>query len=59
MYARHGRKFDDEDLQSYFNGKSWYTPSIDPTEFPESLLNEYEIANRDLIVEYEIDNGFR
>ncbi len=59
IYARHGRKFDDEFLQDYFNSKDWYTPIIDSDEFEESLLNSYEIANRDLIVEYEKECGYR
>lgn len=59
IYARHGRIFDDEYLQEYFNSKGWYTPTIDSNEFEESLLNSYEIANRDLIVEYEVECGYR
>lgn len=58
IYARHGRRFEDESLRDYFNSKSWYTPTIDPNEFEESLLNPYEIANRDLIVEYEEECGY-
>lgn len=53
LYARHGRKFNDENLNNYFSSKSWYHPSIEPDDFQESMLNEYEIANRDKIVEYE------
>lgn len=59
IYARHGRRFDDEYLQDYFNSKDWYTPTIDSDEFEESSLNPYEIANRDLIVEYEEECGYR
>lgn len=59
IYARHGRRFDDEYLQAYFGSKEWYTPTMDPDEFEESLLNSYEIANRDLIVEYEEECGYR
>lgn len=59
IYARHGRRFDDEYLQAYFGSKEWYTPTMDPDEFEESLLNFYEIANRDLIVEYEEECGYR
>lgn len=59
IYARHGRKFNDENIQDYFNSKDWYTPAIAPDEFEESLLNPYEIANRDLIVEYEEECGYR
>lgn len=59
IYARHGRMFDDEYLQEYFDSKEWYVPSIAPGDFEESLLNSYEIANRDLIVEFEKECGYR
>ena len=49
VYARHGRKFDSEDLQVYFNSKPWYNGFIASKDFDETLLNEYEIANLDLI----------
>ena len=53
IYARCGRKFNDITLQKYFEQYDWYEPEIEPDEFTESLLNEYQIANRDLIIEYE------
>lgn len=59
LYARHGRKFDDEELQEYFNKKDWYEGRIDPSDFKESMLNDYEVYNRDLIVEYEKEQGYR
>ena len=59
IYARHGRMFQDDSLQAYFNSCSWYTPSIAPEDFKESILNEVEIANRDLIVSYEKEMGYR
>ena len=59
IYARHGRKFEDETLQAYFNSLDWYTPSIEPDDFDESMLNKYEVANRDLIVKYEEKKGYR
>ncbi len=51
LYARHGRKFKDKKLQDYFNAKTWYEGTRD--EVPDQELNQYEIANRDLIVEEE------
>ncbi len=57
LYARHGRKFDDATLQEYFNSKDWYNGTIDPDDFSESMLNEYEVANRDLITAYEAEVG--
>ena len=56
IYARHGRIFQDEGLAAYFSSKSWYQPLYDGASFDalgDSILNEYEIANRDLIQEYE------
>lgn len=53
IYARHGRKFNDKDLQKYFNGKSWYKGTIAPEDFSVSVFNDYEIKNIDLIVSYE------
>ena len=59
IYARNGRKFDDEQMRNYFSQFDWYQPTIDPDDFQESMLNKYEIANRDLIVQYEKDHGYR
>ena len=53
IYARHGRRFQDEELQKYFDSCSWYEGTIEPEDFQESMLNEYEKANRDLISSYE------
>lgn len=59
IYARHGRMFNDTELQEYFNGCSWYEGSIEGADFEESLLNDFEIVNRDLIVAYEEEMGYR
>lgn len=59
IYARRGRKFKDKELQEYFNSKSWYHGTISPDDFDEKVFNEYEIANKDLIVEYEKAMGYR
>lgn len=59
LYARHGRLFDDEGLQNYFNSKDWYRGHISPSDFSDAVLNEYETANRDLIVQYEQEMGYR
>lgn len=60
IYARYGRKFEATDLQQYFNEKSWYTPVHEADYFEtrgDSLFNEYELANRDLIVAAEEQVG--
>ena len=56
IYARHGRMFASPDLDEYFRSKSWYTPKYSPEEFDAfgaSVLNRYEAANIDLIIEAE------
>jgi len=59
LYARHGRRFLDVKLQEYFDNCSWYYGTIEPDQFDESVFNEYEFANRDLIVQYEQEQGYR
>lgn len=56
IFALHGRIFRSEDLQAYFGSKSWYVPTYDPDEFDanmESILNDYELANLNVILAYE------
>lgn len=53
IFARRGRKFDDVQLQSYFDSKSWYKGTIDPEDFSESMLSEIEKKNIELIKKYE------
>ena len=53
IYARHGRLFQDEALQGYFNDCSWYTGTITAEDFSDNLLNEVEKANLQIISEYE------
>lgn len=53
IYARHGRLFQAEDLENYFNAQPWYYGRISASDFDESVLNEYERANLDLIKEVE------
>lgn len=49
IFARHGRKFDAEDLRSYFEGKSWYQPKVAAADFDENVFNEFEKKNLSLI----------
>ena len=52
IYARHGRKFNTESMQAYFDGKSWYSGTVDPEVFDgneAAYFNEYEIKNRELL----------
>ena len=45
IYARRGRKFKDQELQNYFNGKSWYVGTIEPENFDENSLTSIEKEN--------------
>lgn len=45
IFARHGRRFVNEDIQEYFNGCSWYSGTISPDDFDSSVLNDYEVYN--------------
>lgn len=59
IYARHGRKFKDENLQKYFESCEWYKGTIEPEDFREDMLSDIESANRDLIIKYETEKGYR
>lgn len=46
IYARHGRMFDTEWLQDYFNSKSWYEGIYTPAEFDSNVtLSDIENQN--------------
>ncbi len=53
IYARHGRRFDSQDLQEYFYGKSWYKGTVDPEDFDPDELNQTEAENIAVIEEAE------
>lgn len=62
LYARHGRAFRNEELQRHFEGKSWYQELYSPDDFDnkgDTLFNEYEIYNRNLIVSVEDKLGYK
>ena len=52
-----GRRFKDQALTDYFSKFDWYRPTIDGDNFSEDRLNEYQIANRDLVIAYEEEKG--
>lgn len=59
IFARHGRLFDDSELQAYFDSCSWYNGTIDPDDFDSSeMLNEYELENVSTIRAYEDEMGY-
>ena len=45
IYARHGRRFKDSELQAYFDSQPWYNGTIEPEAFDEGVLNEIEKDN--------------
>ncbi len=53
IYARHGRKFNDANIQAYFNKQSWYRGTIAPDDFDPGVFNIYEEANIDFIRAHE------
>ena len=59
IYARHGRKFNDAFLQSYFESCEWYQGTVEADSFNEQELNETELANRNLIAAYEAEKGYK
>lgn len=59
IYARHGRKFKSKELQTYFDSKSWYQGTIEPSAFNENTLNDYEKRNAELLSkkEFSMESG--
>lgn len=57
IYARHGRKFNDEFLQNYFNTCSWYDGEIEPGDFDEQVLNNIELENLKILSDYQDSLG--
>ena len=55
IYARHGRMFNNADLQAYFNSKSWYNPIYTPAQFDSMAtpLSDVEQKNAKLMLEVE------
>lgn len=51
IYARHHRKFVLKEVQDHFNSKSWYTGTIEAADFNVNVMNQYEGANINLMVE--------
>ncbi|SDH89218.1 YARHG domain-containing protein [Pseudobutyrivibrio sp. 49] len=49
IYARHGYIFTDPDLYDFFMGQLWYVPTVEAEDFDDSVFNEYEKANLQLL----------
>ncbi len=52
IFARHGRRFKDAELQAYFEEKSWYNGIINPDDFNDAMLSDIEKANINVIDNY-------
>ena len=50
IFARHGRIFKTQKWIDYFATKTWYVPRYDNVD---SMLNDYEWANLDVILKLE------
>lgn len=53
IYARHGYIFKNEDLYNYFMGCIWYSPTCDAADFDDSIFNEYEKANLEILADLD------
>ncbi|MCD8382807.1 MAG: YARHG domain-containing protein [Clostridiales bacterium] len=58
IYARNGMIFTTDEMKEYFGSKSWYHGTIARDDFTADMLNEYELANINLIVAYEAEMGY-
>ncbi|MDM9580857.1 MULTISPECIES: YARHG domain-containing protein [unclassified Nostoc] len=59
IFAIHGRRFDNTELQNYFNNQPWYRPKYSPKTFPAKLLSKLEQQNVDYISKYQVSTGLR
>lgn len=60
IYARHGRRFSSNELQTYFDSKSWYNGTISASEFDSKYsgrLSEIEKKNAEYLLSQEKARG--
>lgn len=53
IYARHGRKFKDDGVRTYFESKSWYNGTVEPEQFDTSVFNQYEETNLEYLLSHK------
>jgi len=53
VFASHGRRFEDAELQNYFSLQTWYVPRYSSKDFPNDLLSNIEMANVELISNFK------
>ena len=49
IYARRGYNFKDDTIRAYYEQYDWYTPSVAPGDFKQSMFTETELANVELM----------
>lgn len=54
IYARHGRKFDDAELQKWFDEQDWYNGTIEPEDFNDRVFSAIEKANI-LLIQHQLE----
>lgn len=59
IFARHGRMFNNADLQEYFNSQAWYNPTYTPAQFDSmgNVLSDVEQKNVNVMRQIERDQG--
>lgn len=57
IFARHDRLFASQELMDYFNTTSWYVGWLEPEEFDNTVLNEYERKNISFLYELECEDN--
>ena len=50
IYARHGYAFQTENIRQYFEAQPWYEADIEPEQFQESIFNEFEKKNIQMLL---------
>ncbi len=49
IYARHGYIFENKDISNYFMSCAWYQPVYSKADFDDSVFNDYEKQNLELL----------
>ncbi|MGF3214834.1 YARHG domain-containing protein [Facklamia sp. P12945] len=57
IYARKGRRFESQELQSYFNQQDWYQGTIAPSHFSDNDLTRIELDNALTLLKHEKKQG--
>lgn len=52
IYARHGYKFNNDELTDYFSKYDWYHPTISSEDFSTNVFSDIERKNIELLSEY-------